>query len=203
MDTIPCFEGQKVIKVASGGKYTAALTEDEDFWIWGPVDSALEIMIREPIYDDTDEVREVEIDIGGRVARVKDFAIGNGYDPKASISQQVLTRLLACRHIVLVAGTDDGKLEAVFGAGSNDYRQLAPTSSVPFLPTFVQLLDTTERRVKRLWCEGRWTMIQLETDEQREDRVRRETLASTFNRSLQLIGKGLRRRKKGDKVDTD
>lgn len=160
---VPCqldfLSHTKVVKVASGGYMTAALSDDGELFLWGQacpgIKGELRILINREIEDvedrseDDDEqhyyVKCVEILMQGQPARVVDVAVGSGH--------------------VLVAAeleTESGVERAVFAAGQCEYGQLGIGEKKAFVKDFVEVTALRGKKVVSLAAAGwsSWVVVE-------------------------------------------
>lgn len=133
---VPFLEETVITKVAAGGLYTAAFSDDGELYLWGQAEAGMRGELRclqRASEDDDDYVRTVDM---GADARVVDVSIGNAH--------------------VLVA-VEVGGTCRMFAAGDNSCGALGigeETEDREFVEEFVPVEALDGMRVKQLTCAG-------------------------------------------------
>ena len=142
---IPYFSETKIQKIASGGYYSAAITDDGELYVWGqasptPAGARCELgVLQDKADEDEDEfVRSVRLEIDGRPAKAVDVSVGWGH------------------LLVVVEAKDDSQqlTTAVFAAGRNEHGQLASLSRRGSVQKFAELPEFRGWAVEQLVCTG-------------------------------------------------
>lgn len=162
---IPYLEHCTVVKIASGGYMSAALSEDGELFLWGQAcpgakgelnvlkDRAVSPDDRGRVEKDSNSeaefVRILDVAIEGRLARVVDVSIGWG-------------------HILVAAEVDKGNGEvarAVLAAGEGGSGQLGVGSKVPFAEDFVEVEALRGKKIRDITCAGYSSFVVVEEED--------------------------------------
>ncbi|KAF2659400.1 RCC1/BLIP-II, partial [Lophiostoma macrostomum CBS 122681] len=154
---IPYLSETRIVKIASGGYMTAALSSDGEFFLWGQACPGTEGELALPkhpdderpereastVDDDQDEiVKCVEIKMpGGDEARVVDVAVGHGH--------------------ILVA-VEVGEDTAVFAAGEGESGQLGLGEAIKFQSDFTEIPGLRGLKVKNMAAAGWSSWVVME-----------------------------------------
>ncbi|KAF2689527.1 hypothetical protein K458DRAFT_427670 [Lentithecium fluviatile CBS 122367] len=144
---IPYFSETRIERIASGGYYTAAITDDGELYIWGQAcptpnfpnePPELDVLQRSANEDEDEFVHCVNLEVHGREAIAKDVAIGHGH---------VLV-------VVEVKGDVPNEIFCtVLGAGQNDRGQLGREDRY-FSKDFVEIEKFRGEDIKQVICVG-------------------------------------------------
>lgn len=142
---IPYFSEIRIKKVVSGGYYSAAISDDDELFLWGQACPAARAKGRElRVFkskedDDDDFVRPVSITLEGCNVVPVDVSIGWG-------------------HILVTTRVQDPSTgtswSAVFGAGRNERGQLGRHDDEEFLEDFVEIQEFRGKEVEQIICAG-------------------------------------------------
>lgn len=153
---LPYFSETRVVKIASGGYMTAAISEDEEFFIWGQAGPGMEGLAvlkgRENDEEEQDEfVKLVPLSIGGHSARATHVAVGSGHVLVAAEAEVPTTGEIS---------------RAVFAAGDAEYGQLGIGLEHKFVDKFVEVPEFKGCKVVGLEAAGWASWVIVETEEE-------------------------------------
>ncbi|KAF2277635.1 uncharacterized protein EI97DRAFT_432494 [Westerdykella ornata] len=155
---IPYLSETRIVKIATGGYMTAAISVDGEFFIWGQAGPGMEelaVLRGTEQYQEVEEqdefVKLVHLAIDGHPARATHVAVGSG-------------------HVLVAAEADvqeTGKvLRAVFAAGNAEYGQLGIGRKRKFVDNFVEVPDFRGCKVVDLAAAGwaSWVLVEAEEE---------------------------------------
>lgn len=161
-EQVPYLSETRIIKVASGGYMTAAISEDGELFLWGQANPGTEGelgVLRGRRYEADDatlvstfiqlddvqdeDVKCLVLKISGENASAYDVAVGFG-------------------HILVAANSDAGQ-HVVFAAGCGDEGQLGIDSTSNFLEDFEEVVALRDKRIMQMVAAG-WSSFVLADD---------------------------------------
>jgi hypothetical protein len=173
---VPYFSETRVKKIAAGGYMAAAISEDDELFIWGQANPGSQGSLS--VLGEQGEEGEESTDDSAGIRKVKGtrVSVGGGYQDDIIKSMEVFIDGGEARpydvaigngHVLVAAEvrkTDGTMSRVVFGAGANDRGQIGLSSESAFSQEFEEIVAFRDMSIEEVVATGWSTYIVMRED---------------------------------------